>query len=91
MNGKMIAMPPFKLFANYASEKVQCYIWVVPYACTIAHIAYNLIWWDPGTMHAITVCLLVIVQYIIDRDYHSAPSCDNYIVTKAISWYKNFN
>jgi len=58
MNGETIAMAPFKLLANYASERVQRYIWAVPYAYTIAHMAYNnLIWWDPGIMHVITICL----------------------------------
>ena len=56
MNGEMIAMPPFKFLANYASERVWRYIWAVPYACTIAYMAYNnLTWWDPGTIHVITV------------------------------------
>jgi len=59
MNGKTVAIPPFKLLENYASERVRRYIWMVPYACTITHMACNnLIWWDPGTIHVITICLL---------------------------------
>ena len=41
INSEMIAMPPIKLLANYASERVRRYIWVVPYPCIIAHMAYN--------------------------------------------------
>jgi len=31
---------------------------------------------------------IVMVQYIVYRDYRDKPFHDNYIVTKAISWYK---
>ena len=34
---------------------------------------------------------LVMVRYIIYRDYRDTPSCENYTGTKAILWYKSFN
>jgi len=42
----------------------------------------------PGEIQGNTVKwslnVLVMVQYIVYHDYHDTPSCDKYIVTKAI-------
>ena len=35
-------------------------------------------------LYALLECLLVMVQYIIHRDYRDTTFCDNYIMTKDI-------